>query len=329
MLKTILSKENSFWIKVLIFSAVLSLLWYTLYRNESLNQEYIETIRYSWQNNSIFLFIAILLIPLNISLEALKWKFLIKKLEHLSFKEALFGVLAGISMGFITPHSIGDYAARIISLKHQERFKGIGAVFLCRIGQFYITLYFGTIALVVYFYKALKIDGMDSQLLICFAIANNILFGLLYFFHKKIFEKIETWALLKKVVYYFEIIKQYTFNELNILLLFSLLRYLVFSSQFILFLLFFNVSLPLHLMLMGVSFIFFVKSIIPTFLDLGVREAAAIVFFSLFGFKQEWILFASLSLWLSNIAFPALMGLVVVFTLKVSAKEITFLNKKP
>lgn len=329
MLKTILSKENSFWIKGLIFSAVLSLLWYSLYRNGNINQEYIITIRSSWKSNSAYLLLAILLIPLNISLEAFKWKFLIKKLEYISFKEALFGVLAGMSMGFITPHSIGDYAARIISLKHQERFKGIGAVFLCRIGQFYITLYFGTIALVVYFYKALTIEGMDSQLLIWFAIANNVLFGLLYFFHKRLFEKIETWIFFKRIVYYFEIIKQYRFKELNILLLFSLLRYLVFSCQFILFLLFFNITLPLHWLLMGVSFVFFVKSVIPTFLDLGVREAAAIVFFSLFGFKQDWILFASLSLWISNIAFPALMGLIVVFKLKVSTKEITLLNKKP
>ena len=321
LLEHIKKKKISFWIKSFIFLIAASVLYYVLSKNEKLDEYYLAKIQLGWENNSALLIIAILLIPLNWSLEAYKWKFLIRKLEQISFIQAIEGVIAGVTMGFVTPHSIGDYVARIFCLTNPERIKGIGAVFISRISQFYITLYFGTVALIFYAYYIIQARNFSYQLNIWFTVFNNILFVLIYIYHQRIFRYVETKQFFKRLIPYFEIIKTYSFRELNFILLLSLLRYIVFSVQFILILIYFDIQLPWMLMLIGVTFVFFMKSVIPTFLDLGVRETAAVIFFGVFSSDQQNIIFASLTLWILNLVLPAILGLFLVY-------KIDFFNNK-
>jgi uncharacterized membrane protein YbhN (UPF0104 family) len=320
LLESIKLKKFSFWIKCLIFLLAVLLLYYVLSRNEKLDEHYIEQIQAGWKRNSLFFILAFLLIIINLSLEAYKWKYLVSKIEKISFPQALVGVVSGVTMGFITPHSLGDYAARILTLTGAERTKGFGAVFLSRISQFYITLYFGTVSLVFYVYQVIRANELNYNLVVWFTIFNNILFIIIFIYHKAIFRLLERWQVFQKIVPYFEIIKSYSFREINYVLFLSLLRYLVFSMQFILLLHYFDISLSWWIMLMGVSFIFFIKSVIPTFLDLGVRETAAVIFFGVFSSHHENILFASLTLWLFNLAFPAVVGLLFVFKIRIFNK---------
>ena len=317
MLETIKSKKLSFWIKSLIFLLAVILLYYILSKHEKLDEHYIAELQKGWKKNALYFMLAGMLIIVNISLEAYKWKYLISKIEKLSFIRALEGVVTGATMGFITPHSLGDYAARILTLTSAERTKGFGAVFLSRISQFYITLYFGTVSLVFYVYQVLQSNELNYNLVVWFTIFNNILFILIFIYHKAIFRQLENWQAFKKIIPYVEIIKSYSFRAINYVLFLSLLRYLVFSTQFILLLHYFDINLSWWLMLMGVSFVFFIKSVIPTFFDIGVRETAAVVFFGVFSNNHENIIFASLTLWIFNLAFPAIAGLLFVFKIRI------------
>lgn len=323
MLKSIKSKRISFWIKSLIFLIAASALCYVLSKNEKLNESYLINIQEGWGKHFLLLLIAILLIPLNWSLEAYKWKFLIKKLEQISFKQAIEGVIVGVTMGFITPHSVGDYAARIFFLTNSERTKGIGAVFISRISQFYITLYFGTIALVFYIYNVIHVqsNNLSYNSIIWFTLFNNVLFIFIFIYHQHILRYFETKRFFKKLIPYFEIIKTYSFRELNLVMSLSLLRYMVFCIQFILILIYFDIHFPLWLMLIGVTFVFFIKSVIPTFLDLGVRETAAVFFFGVFSNNHQNIIFASLTLWILNIVVPTIVGLFLIYKIKLFNKE--------
>ncbi len=323
-MKDLKKKNISFWVKSLIFLLVAGLLLYALQKNENLDKAYLEKLLEGWKAHPVFILLAFALIPVNWSLEAYKWKYLIGKIEKISFLRALEGVIAGVTMGFVTPHSLGDYVARILTLTNQERLKGIGAVFVSRISQFYITLYFGSASIAFYIYFVFQYAGQTHELnyplIIGFTILSNILFVLIFIYHSAILRTFESWTFLKRWLPYVEIIKQYTFRELNFVLFLSFLRYLVFCIQFILILICFGIALPWWILLAGVAFIFFAKSVIPTLLDLGVRETAAVIFFSAFDSSAQNIVFASLTLWLLNLVIPAVLGLFLVYRIRFAGK---------
>lgn len=311
------NKTTSFWIKCFIFLLSAALLYYILRKNERFDEAYYAELLKGWKAHSFLLILSALLIPVNWSLEAYKWKYLIRKIEQISFGEALQGIMTGVTMGFVTPHSIGDYVARILTLTNQERARGIGAVFVSRVSQFYITLYFGTASLVVYIYFVLRSGPLNNQLIIWVTVLSNILFVLIFIYHNTILRTLGRLELFHKLIFYFEVIKTYSFRELNYVLLLSFLRYLVFCIQFVLILMVFGITLPWWLMLAGVAFIFFLKSVIPTFLDLGVRETAAVIFFGVFSSDHQNIIFASLTLWLLNLVLPSIIGLFLIFRMRL------------
>lgn len=315
--KKLKKKNISFWIKSLIFLLAAFLLYYVLKKNDRLDEVYFAELAKGWKQYSWWLILAVLLVPVNWSFEAWKWQYLIRKIEKIRFAHALEGVIAGVTMGFITPHSIGDYVARILTLTNEERAKGIGAVFVSRISQFYITLYFGSAMVAFYIYRVLQQGNPNDVLVLWFVVLSNISFILIFIYHASILRFFESKKIFRKLVPYFEIIKTYSFRELNFVLLLSLARYLVFCFQFMLILFCFGIQLPWWLLLAGVAFIFFVKSVIPTFLDLGVRETAAVVFFGVFSENHQNIVFASLTLWLINLVLPAVVGLLLVYKIRI------------
>jgi uncharacterized membrane protein YbhN (UPF0104 family) len=268
----------------------------------------------------IALIVPILLFPVNWSLEAIKWKYLISKVERISFLRSLRGVLSGLTLGFVTPLGLGDYVGRIFQLNHKERAKSLGAVFVSRISQFYITLVFGSSAFIIVVYKIKEVDALICYLIIFLLALTNLLFIILLIFHQKVIGVFKEVKFLNPIYPYIEIISTYSFKELGYVLLLSLVRYIVFTTQFVLMLYFFDVSKDFGILVTGVNFIFLVKSVIPTFFDLGVRESSAVYFFSDFTLLSDKVLFASLSIWIINIIIPAVVGVFLIFRIKIFTK---------
>jgi len=95
----------------------------------------------------------------------------------------------------------------------------------------------------------------------------------------------------------------------------ALLRYMVFTCQFYLLLLFFGVEVPFIPAWILVSVIFYVMVLVPTIAltELGVRGAVAAYFFSRITDQLPGVLNATVSLWLFNLAIPAMIGTGFVF----------------
>jgi uncharacterized membrane protein YbhN (UPF0104 family) len=99
----------------------------------------------------------------------------------------------------------------------------------------------------------------------------------------------------------------------------SVLRYLIFSAQFLLLLSILGLKINIFLQFMGVAFMFLAKSILPTFnflSDLGIREFSVALFFESMQIEVAPIIASGLILWLINIALPALVGLFCIPKLK-------------
>jgi len=301
-----------FFIKVFVFTISLYALIVLLdAKREWMDKFY---LAFSTANGPVVFIFLFLFMLLNIGLEAFKWKRLIHSIESISFIKALMAVYSGICAGLITPHSIGDYIGRVFFVKNTKRFESIGSILFSRLSQLLITCITGIIA-ACYFLWRIELDNRIFTLILI-SIISIVVFYVSWEKRTYLLDKMQRLPLLNKIEFWFDHIRTYSPSLFYQTLLLSALRYAVFLTQFVVLLIFFGIKLPLELLIVGGIFTFFVKSLIPTFFDLGIRELAAVYFFSQFGIPQEPVILASLSLWFFNLIIPSFIGLFCMFKIE-------------
>ncbi len=267
--------------------------------------------------------VAILLMPVNWFIETVKWRFLIQKIEKTSFVKAFKAVLSGISFALISPNRIGELAGRVFILKKENRGKAVFITAVGSLSQMLITLivgiFFGLFAL---FFFSEKLQVISSEQLFYLKIVSlaSVVFGLLFLFNLKysvvFLKKIRV---KNKFIKYIEIVSEYSTTELLKVLLFSFLRYLIFSFQFILLLYFFDVKIPVTEAFTGIALTYLLSSLVPvlSILEIGIRGTAAILFLGMFSENIPGILSAVAVLWFINLAVPAIIGTVIFYRTKI------------
>jgi uncharacterized membrane protein YbhN (UPF0104 family) len=268
-----------------------------------------------WEN-ALKILLFLILIFFNWGFEAKKWQILANKIEKINFKQALQSVLIGLSLGFITPANLGDYAGKIWQLKSENKTKSIGAIMLGNAVQLYVSLVFGVIAYLIIWEKGLNIF---NQILFCLLLL-VLIFGIVFYQNrKKIIQYLPNFVLLKNFQKYVSIINDFKNDEIMQILLWSVLRYFTFSFQFVLMLLIFKVEINFIYLWAVVCLVFLFKTIIPAInfiSDLGVRQYSALYFFSFFSVDSSSVVVATFAVWLLNILFPVLLGSLLVLRMK-------------
>jgi uncharacterized membrane protein YbhN (UPF0104 family) len=266
------------------------------------------------------------LIPLNWGFEARKWQLLGQKLEPISFLRAYRAVMVGLTLGFITPNRLGDYAGRVLELKSKQRLEAIGAIFIGRFCQLVATVLVGSVGLmyfIVTFFWA-EYPGVSLSL-VFLLIAISAATLLLLYNPQAMVAVVSAIKPFRKLVSYVSIMARYSSAEISRILILSLCRYAVFLLQFILLLILFDVKLNPLQYVCGVAGTFFIKSIVPSvslLSDLGARELSAMYLFGLLDQDRLQVLSASLSLWFLNIAVPSVLGLYFVLRLRFFRKGV-------
>lgn len=265
-----------------------------------------------FNDNFTILFLVMVLMPFNWLMEVLKWKYSIKPITYISIYRASIGVLAGIALGFVTPHAVGDYFAKVFSLTHHNRKKALGLILVSRMMQMLPTTIFGLMAF--YIYSSNSIVFFEMPISFSYPILSILglllLILLLILFFKRNHPKIQD---------YIQPVRKMGIKLISILAGLSLLRYLIFSVQFLLLLSILDLEISIIMQFMGVAFMFLAKSILPTFSflsDLGIREFSVALFFESLAVDVAPIIASGLILWLINIALPALIGLFFIPKLK-------------
>ena len=263
---------------------------------------------------------ALALVPVNWGLEAWKWWRLARHLEPVSYRRSFRAVLVGLTLGFVTPNRVGDYAGRIIELK-SRRLDALGAVFLGRYCQLVATVLAGGAGL-LYFLLKFYLNGYPAAGLGAAASA-ALLGGLVLvplYRSRLLLAALGVWRPLRRFRPALAIMPTYPARALHAVLAISGLRYAVFCAQFLLLLAAYGVRAPLGPGLAAVAGTFFLKSLVPSLnalADVGVRELSATHLFGLLGQPALPVLSASLSLWVINIALPSAAGLLLVPGLRV------------
>ena len=307
--------------KVGITLLTLGLLWHSVVADADTAAAWRGLLVRTWQGQGRGpVLLALLLMPLNWGLEAWKWWYLARHLEPVSFRRSLRAVLVGLTLGFVTPNRVGDYAGRIMELK-SRRLDALGAVFLGRYCQLVATVAAGTVGL-LYFLLRFYVAGYPAaQLgLVALVLLLNALVLLPLYYSELLVAAVRAVKPLRRFSRYVAIMPTYPARLLTTVLLISGLRYAVFCLQFGVLLWAYGVQAPVGPALAAIAGTFLLKSLVPSLnalADVGVRELSATHLFGLLGQPVLPVLSASLSLWVLNIAVPSAIGLVFVLRLKV------------
>lgn len=277
---------------------------------------------FNFRSYLLFCFV-LLLMPVNWFIETVKWKFLIRKLENLTFPEAFKAVLSGISFALISPNRIGELAGRVFILKKENRGKAVFVTAIGSLSQMLITVIVGLFSgiSILFFYPELsKALNSDQLFYLKIVTLSSAVFGLLILFNLKylvlILKKIN---LNIKFIKYIEILSEYSTNEVFKVLLLSLLRYVIFSSQFVLLLYFFDTELLFCEAFAGIALTYLLSSLVPvlSILEISVRGTAAIIFLGMFSQNIPGIVSAAAVLWIINLAVPAVAGSIIFYRTKI------------
>jgi hypothetical protein len=273
-----------------------------------------------FSNGWPLLVLAISLMPIGWGFEAIKWIIALKGIEKTSIVNALKTIWYGVGVGLLTPNRIGEPVGRVAMVDSENRVSaGIMAI-LCAMSQQLATLVFGFIgvALLLDTTNQSVTTGFTNPIVVILILFSTIipLFIIFRF----------NWLVkyLPRIKYFNRFLSGNSVDihvppsTIYILFGLSLVRYLIFSTQFILLLHFFGYNLSVFNAYFAIFATYLFASAIPSFAvgEAGVRSSFAIVFIGAFWPNPTGIAFAALSLWFLNVALPGLIGVWFPFLLK-------------
>lgn len=284
--------------------------------------------------------------PVNWLIESFKWQFLIRKIEQIKITESLQAVFAGTAISIFTPNRIGDYLGRIFILKKGDRLDGTVATIVGNLSQLLVTLIMGLLAL-FYYAEEWVLDQLNWHLIWIYVFRILIILLLIVFvwsffkfpsIEKQLNKRFEIYKY--PIIKHFNLLSEYNTNELLRVFILSVLRYLVYSTQFYLLILAFGIPINWSEGFLSIFLIFFGITVVPSIAvaELGIRAFISLLVFQIIGLASNAqldlaIVSATSALWLINIALASLIGGLFIFNLRFirkSEKEIeTIEQPKP
>jgi uncharacterized membrane protein YbhN (UPF0104 family) len=265
------------------------------------------------RKNPAILIAVLLLMPLNWSIEAIKWEKLMQNIQPLNFAYSFKAVFAGITLGIFTPNRIGEIGGRILFLEKGKRSFGFLATSMGSFAQLITTILAGLIGfslfLIIYPEK-IWINPIFNKITLFIVILFLLFLFLVYFNFKRIkpfLFKFSFFRNRENQINYFSETK--TKLLLKVLVL-SILRYIIFMFQFYLLLYFFDNDLSLIQAYISISLIYLFSTLIPTttLLEFGIKGSLAIFFIGIFSTNLLGIVLTTILIWIINLAIPSIIG---------------------
>ncbi len=278
---------------------------------------------YSWA-----FVLVLLLMFINWILEALKWRFLIAKIEKISLRRAISAIFSGITISAFTPNRVGEYGGRVFCLEKADRIQGVLITVIGSVAQLITTIFFGSLGIILLAnYKtqfSAMLDGMEFAFIIIvfILVLLNVLLVLLFLNAPLMSTLLSKIRLLQKYTKYSKVFAFYNAIELGKVLIYSVARYFVFTTQFFILLQVFGVEIQYTDAIVFIMTMLLVISVIPTIAitEIGVRGSVALFLFGIVSTNTVGILAATFVMWIVNLLLPALIGTLFIFSLKFFRK---------
>ncbi len=265
---------------------------------------------------TIFCVLTVLLAVPNLLLEGLKWKTLLQNIEKVNILNAMRAVLAGMSISMLTPNRLGEIPGRSVFTSPGNRKKALLAASVGSLNQAFVTIFMGTISIFLlnnfYNFGSKGFSNFKFSIIITALIVVLLLTFSLEPIRKKVNEHKQ------------KIGKLIEGNVIYRTFILSILRYIIFTCQYFILLKIFHVDILWTQGFLAIAATYLVLYITPflTITEPGVRGSASILCIGFFSDNIMGILLAGLSIWLINIALPALTGSILLLRHKRSLQPV-------
>ncbi len=284
---------------------ILTLSFYYLYTKLIDQQVYLE----SWipkfrKPTDLSLLVGLLLMSaLNWLMESKKWQLLVQTFTEITYRDALKQTLISLTSSVATPNRIGEYGAKAYFFTKDKAKRILFLNGLGNLAQMAITLIFGILGF-LWWGKAMPI-AFNSMKMVGFLLLLMVIVVILI----QLTHKIPMLKSLKvrNLISNFQRIPSRT--KVQVLFI-SVGRYLLFSTQFYLALLFLGGDFTLSDVLPVVYVMYLAISILPMlpFLDVIVKGSVAVWLFQWIPISEFLILATVLGLWIFNLVIPSIFG---------------------
>ncbi|MCB9259313.1 MAG: flippase-like domain-containing protein [Ignavibacteriales bacterium] len=266
----------------------------------------------------IYVLFVLLLMPINILMQFLKWKIMCNSMLNIyDDSKILKSLFIGFSAGLVTPIRVGEYFGRKMVFENIGIFKvtiatlsekltllitiliicGITAVFF--ISNYYSLIYASPIIILIVF-------------LFIGAILLIKKYKAVVSFLAKYEEK---YNFVKTLILELRYIKNISKKSVYLLFLYSFFLLLVITIQYAFLALAFEPNGNFLLFLEAGLLIVFIKTFLSflSFADLGVRESSSVFLLEKFGYSSAVGFNSAIFLFLFNLLLPAIIGLFMMF----------------
>ncbi len=306
-----------FWIKVVVAAVLLAIIFHIVE----------PSIIWAALREADFRLVAIgaALMPLNIYLQEIKWRYLVRLVRPgVTTAESLGSLLGGFAFGIVTPGRIGEYG-RALFIRNTPPLKLIGLTVIDKFYNLGCTIAFGLPALLTLPWMFdLDIGRWFAPLLILVVVID---FALLYL------------ALdprpVRSLIYAIQLmiprggriaqlvggLDRFNTPQARVTLTLTVAHYLVFLAQFFFFVAAFERIDPLS-SARAAAAVLFSKSALPIAIgDLGIDQLVSMQFFGEFGVSEAAAVNASLLLFALNVLLPSLAGILFIGRLQLGASD--------
>lgn len=306
----------------LLFVWVSYSIWHQLRRQDGLGQSW-QHIRESLHGSMRWNFAGVLLLMLvNWSIETVKWKIAVQKVQNIRFFTAFKAVLSGVSFSVTTPNRVGEYLGRVLYMEEGNRIKAVSLTIAGSMSQLIITLLMGLAGLLI-IKSPVENSGMISTFwmdLMLYGVAIALLILTLFYFRLSLLVRwIDRLPANRKYAWIIEALEDFNATLLLQLLSLSAIRFFVFIIQYYLLCRVFDVGISFGQCWSAVSVSFLVMAVIPTialFTDLGLRGTVSLKLLGLFSANSLGIGLTAVSIWFINLIVPALAGSLLILGIK-------------
>lgn len=314
-------------INYLFKGALLLLLIYILYRQltssgVSLESSLSSLMQSFGEVNLWYLLTVLLLMPVNWLIETSRFQLLMSKFVAIDYLTSLKSILSGLSLASVTPNRVGEYGGRVLALKPENNKFGLLATFAGSIAQNLVNLVFGLLGGLYFLSIHMHFTPLQLSTMTIIVFLFVIFISILYYrldWLSQIFKRLNFIPAMSKVQRALDQTKNLGVKLLTRVLYYSVLRYLVYTSQYVLMLYAFDFNIPIISAFSGVAFIYLVQSglPIPPLFGLLARGEIAILIWGIFVDGELVILTATLLLWIINLILPAFIGLIIVYNIDI------------
>ncbi len=243
---------------------------------------------------------------LNYTLEAVKWQQLVTLQYSVSLWTLVKSVYVGNSISIFTPNRVGSYLGRMIILHKLPKLFVAASSFLGNLAQLTITVFFGIIGFI--FFVPEPFIFTNDFFLILFSVLTLFFLGVLFYGKKVLvfFNRFQWFLIYKDGL---DFLSQVKGKVIAKVLSIAFLRYAVFVVEFWLILAACGIDVSFLETFIICGVVYAVSNFIPSPMmgNLGTREMVVLLVFG--GSNVETnALTASLIIWLINIAFPSILG---------------------